>query len=261
MKNKKIYITTIVFILSLMSLWSSNLPFTKSIEGTISDTSTKFIVPLTNFFSSISNPITNYQKIDKIKIKNVALKSKIAELEVHNIELQEKISLLESFTKIDSSQFKNKAIISANVIIADIMLNRKILQLNQGAKNEVAIGMVVVGQSGALVGIITSLYENYSYVTLINDNKSSVPVFLQSAKKAGALQGGNDSLNIGFISADYTVKPGDNIITSSLGNTLPSGIPVGRVYEVNKNELFLTIVVEPFEDLNNLTSVNIIKDS
>ena len=202
MKNKKIYIIAIIFILSLVSLWSSNLSFTKSIEGTISDNSTKFIAPLSNLFSSVSNPIINYQKIDKIKIRNIELISKIAELEVNNIQLQEKISLLESFTKINSSQFQSKAIIPANVIIEDLMLNRKMLQLNQGAKNEVALGMVVLGQSGALVGIITSLYENYSYVTLINDTKSSIPVFLQLAKQAGALNGNNDYLNIDFISTD-----------------------------------------------------------
>lgn len=261
MKNKKIFIIAAIFILSLASLWSSNLSFTKSFEGSISDKSTNFIKPLTDFFYSITDPITSYNKIDDIKAGNIELRSKIAELEVSNIQLQEKISLLESFTNINSSQFESKSIVTANVIIKDLMFNRKILQLDRGSKNDVTTGMVVVGQSGALVGIITSLYEDYSYVTLINDAKSSVPIFLQSTQQTGALQGNNGPINIDFISADNSIKTGESIITSSLGNIIPAGIPVGRIYEIDDaSELFLTITVEPFEDLNNITIVNIIKD-
>ena len=64
-----------------------------------------------------------------------------------------------------------------------------------------------------------------------------------------------------YVDALENITVGDNVLTSSLGNIVPAGISIGRVYQVKKtNELFLTIKIESFEKIKNINKVNVIKD-
>ena len=161
MNNKNLYLVIAIFFLSLFFLWSSNNTLFKNIEGRIASKSIKLIEPIDNFSSKIINMIYDYDSVEKLKERNIALSQKNTNLEVVNIQLQEKISLLESFSKINTETFATKEIIAANVIFKDPALGRNIIQVNRGNKHEIETGLAVVGLSGSLIGIISEVYDDF----------------------------------------------------------------------------------------------------
>jgi len=261
MNNKNLYLIIVTFLIAFFFLLSSNNPFFTKLEGEINTQSTKVIGPINNFFTKTINVFYDYDSVDKLKKRNLQLSSQNTELEVLNIALQEKISLLESFSKINTDTFATKEIIAADISLKDPALGRSIIQLNRGNKDGIESDLVVVSQSGSLIGIINDVYEDYSNVILIDDITSTIPVFLQTSKISGALISDGDNIFMDYVDALENITVGDNVLTSSLGNVVPAGIPIGRVYQVNKtNELFLTIKIESFEKIKNINKVNVIKD-
>jgi rod shape-determining protein MreC len=261
MNNKNLYLVIGTFFIAFLFLLSSNNSFFTKLEGEINTQSAKIITPVNNFFSKTINIFYDYDSVEKLKKRNLQLNNKNTELEVTNIALQEKISLLESYSKINTDTFAAREIIAANVTFKDPALGRSIIQLNRGLKNGIESGLIVVSQSGSLIGIIDDVYENYSNVIVINDINSVVPVFLQTSKISGALISDGNNIFIDYVDILSNITIGDNVLTSSLGNIVPAGIPIGRIYEVNKSDdLFLTIKIEPFENINNINKVNILKD-
>ncbi len=261
MNNKNLYLVSATFLIALIFLLSSNNSFSTKLEGEINTQSTRIISPINNFFTKTINIFYDYDSVDKLKKRNLELRNKNSELEISNIALQEKISLLESFSKINTEAFGEKEIIAANVIFQDPAIGRSIIQVNRGLKDGIQSNLVVVSQSGSLIGVIDDVYENYANVILINDINSVIPVFLQISKISGALISDGSNIFIDYIDASANITIGDNVLTSSLGSIVPAGIPIGRIYEINKaDELFLTIKIETFEKINNINIVNILKD-
>lgn len=261
MNNKNLYLVITTFFIAFIFLLFSNNSFFTKLEGEINTQSTKLINPVNNFFTNTINIFYDYDSVEKLKKRNLQLSNKNTELEVTNIALQEKISLLESYSKINTDTFETREIIAANVTFKDPALGRSIIQLNIGVKNGIESGLVVVSQSGSLIGIIDDVYKDYSNVIVINDINSVVPVFLQTSKISGALISDGNNIFIDYVDILSNINIGDNVLTSSLGNIVPAGIPIGRIYEVDKsNDLFLTIKIEPFENINNITKVNVLKD-
>ena len=261
MNNKNLYLSIATFIVAFLFLLSSNSSFFTKLEGEINTASIKVIKPINDFFTKTINIFYDYDSVEKLKKRNLQLGNQVAQLEVENIALQEKISLLESFSKINTDAFRTKEIIAANVVLKDPAPGRNIIQLNRGIKDGIESGLVVVSQSGSLIGIINDVYEDYANAIIINDSNSSVPVFLQNNNISGALVSDGINIFIDYVDILSNITIGDNVLTSSLGNIVPAGIPIGRIYEVNKSdELFLTIKIEPFENINDINKVNILRD-
>ncbi len=261
MNNKNLYLVIVTFFIAFFFLLSSNNSLFTKLEGEINTQSTKVIAPINNFITKTINVFYDYDSVEKLKKRNLQLSSKNTELEVLNITLQEKISLLESFSKINTDTFSTKEIIAADISLKDPALGRSIIQLNRGSKDGIESELVVVSQSGSLIGVIDDVYEDYSNVILIDDITSTIPVFLQTSKISGALISDGDNIFMEYVDTLANVTVGDNVLTSSLGNVVPAGIPIGRVYQVKKtDELFLTIKIESFEKIKNINKVNVIKD-
>ncbi len=62
---------------------------------------------------------------------------------------------------------------------------------------------------------------------------------------------------MGQVTSDNKIKKGDLIQTSGLGGVIPSGLFVGKVASVAKDDYGLTkkIYIEPAADLGNITTV------
>lgn len=124
--------------------------------------------------------------------------------------------------------------------------------LNKGSLDGVKINQTVIDAKG-LIGQITSLTPSSSRVQLITDPDIQVPVRIQRTGQRGILNGlGHNQLSLMFIPTSSSIKEGDLIETSGLGNIFPEGHPVAIVTKVNllKGEPYYEIFARPMADLN-----------
>ena len=123
--------------------------------------------------------------------------------------------------------------------------------INTGSNDGVAVGMPVVTGGAVLVGRAAEVGPRMTKVQLLTDHGSSVGGTLQDSRATGLVVGQPDgTLRMMYISQDDEVVVGDLVLTSGLGGTLPSGLVIGQVAEVEQSDsaLFQEAVVRPALD-------------
>ncbi|HXI99821.1 MAG TPA: rod shape-determining protein MreC [Micropepsaceae bacterium] len=107
----------------------------------------------------------------------------------------------------------------------------KSLVLNVGAEQQVKKGQAVVDERG-LLGRIYVTGEKTSWVILLTDLNSRVPVVIEPYHRRAILTGDNTpapqlELDVG----DGPVKPGDRVVSTGDGGLLPPDLPIGTVMQ------------------------------
>lgn len=123
-----------------------------------------------------------------------------------------------------------------------------------GGSDKVKKGQVVLSDRG-VVGRVDKLGNMYSKILLITDINSRIPVMVEKNRVRGILAGDNTSWpKMVFIPLDAEINVGDRIVTSGVAGVFPSGLPVGRIASVEKNQ----VIVKPYSNLDNLEYVRIV---
>lgn len=236
-----------------------------------------------NFFYTISAPI---QKVfwgagDRVSdffgafIRVNNLKKERNELTLKNQELLTQAALLEKLKEenkvlreaLGIELQKEFKLIISQTIEKDV--SQDFILIDKGSKEGVSKGMPVITQQKVLVGRIVEVYENFSKVMLISNEKSSFDAKIQrgdysppaargaSAKAeeggggvgvpaeggapkdiSGVIKGeGNFKILFDLIPREEEIFPGDTVITSSLAGIFPEGLLVGEVKEVEKSDV------------------------
>ena len=112
----------------------------------------------------------------------------------------------------------------------------KTMILNAGTEHGVRKGQAVADDRG-LIGRIYLTGERTSWVILLTDLSSRVPVMIESSQRRAILAGDNTptpALDLdlaGGTPTPDTAKPGDRVLSTGDGGLLPAGVPVGVVIE------------------------------
>jgi rod shape-determining protein MreC len=106
----------------------------------------------------------------------------------------------------------------------------------------------------------------YSSVRLISDPTQHIPVKNSRNGIRGITKGlaSNDSgMVLKYIPLQSDIKLGDIFMTSGIGNYYPSGYAVGRVRSIDENQdpSFMTLYLEPTQNMNRLELVLIVKEN
>ncbi len=117
----------------------------------------------------------------------------------------------------------------------------------------IAKGMVAV-DAGGLVGRVTEVGSRSARVMLITDMSSRVPVMLE-ASHANAIAAGTNAAAPRLMDYPEDVRPeeGERVVTSSVANAFPAGLPVGTVHFLSPN----LPVVEPYAALDHVSIVRV----
>lgn len=139
---------------------------------------------------------------------------------------------------------------------------RQFITLGRGSRDGLKNGMVVV-QQGALIGTLQDVGPNTSKVFLMIDPNFRVAALDQDApnRPTGIIHGQIGSgLIMDKIAQNETVKPGDTVVTSGLGNDIEKGLIIGRVQTVSKqdNGVFQTAQVTTDIQFSRLEIVYVI---
>ncbi len=194
------------------------------------------------------------KELERLIIENIQLR----ELEAENRALRE----LLHFTQENPIFDYTTARVTARVIGFDPSGFTRFILINAGQKDGIAPGMAVVTERG-LVGRVVKVYKNTSKVLLITDPSSSVSAYLQGSQATGLVEGTPDgSLVMRYIPLEAQVSVGEVALTSGLGGTLPKGLVIGQVIEIEKKdyEPFQEVRLKPSVDFDRLELVLVLKE-
>jgi rod shape-determining protein MreC len=166
------------------------------------------------------------KEADELHRENVELKVKIRTLDDIVLE-NNRLRKLLHLTERTSVKF-----VTCEVKSSDPSFVYKNLQLNHGSKSGLQPGMGAVVEEG-VVGIVMRVAQNYSDVLLLVDPNSNLDVIVARNRRRGVLQGGmSDSMQFKYLERGSSILVGDEIVTSGLTGSFPSGILVGKVTNI-----------------------------
>jgi len=132
-------------------------------------------------------------------------------------------------------------------------------QIGKGYSHGVERNAAVIGFEG-IVGKVLKSGRNTALIQTLKNYNSAISVKDTKNKAEGILRW-NKKFFVEGIPQYVDLKKGDTLVTSGKGSVFPKGLPVGVVNDVKKklNEYSLEVEIEPFEDLDRLDVVFIIK--
>ena len=191
--------------------------------------------------------------------KIVRLEEKIYDLEAEKLENQRLMTLLQY----KEEKAENYELVMGRVIARNHANWYEMLILDQGSKQGIESGMIVVNHDG-LIGRIISVTPNTAEVLLILDRQGAVGArIFETRYTPGVAVGTSNSqyLKMIHLPHDLPIEPNQTVVTSGLGGIYPSGIRIGKVIEVllEPGGLMKTATLKPFVDFSRLEEVFIIK--
>jgi rod shape-determining protein MreC len=158
-------------------------------------------------------------------------------------------------------QFKTEhsvELIGVEVIAFDPSIWRRFVVINAGQDKGIKKGAYAIDERGYLIGKISTVKNNYSYLMLIDDPDFSLTVSI-GEKALGMLKGALNTVTIFYIEEEDSIKPKDKVWTKIANAGFP--IYIGEIRKIHKdpNSLFLDINVTLFSEEPLLHKIFIIK--
>ncbi len=164
-----------------------------------------------------------YEENERLREENQAL------LEWQQLakQLQEENASLRSIAKYPVSE--NNHLITGKVTATEGGPYTKAVLINIGAVDEVKQHQPVVNEKG-LVGRVITVHDTTSWVLLLQDINSRIPVRNERTGERAILVGGKGSgLRLRFLQEEHAFDVGDRLVSAGDGDVLPSDLPVGEV--------------------------------
>ena len=256
----------IAVLLSVMTYFSANSSVFNNIVGTIA---TPFRTVGTLITNQVDEWLQYFTDFDALKKENEQLKKELALLEnairqaefdsEENARLRELLKLRE--------QRRDLTFESALIIERDISSWSSVFTIHKGTMHDVCVGDCVIDSTGNLVGLVTEAGLNWASVRTILDSESGIGARVFRSGTDAVAMGDFSLMSSGLLSLSYLtatsdVMSGDLIVTSGLGDYLPSQLVIGYVEELRMNDDGLSrfAVVRPEMELEDLTQVFVVTD-
>jgi len=131
----------------------------------------------------------------------------------------------------------------AKVIMRDPENWWRTVQIDLGTRDGLRENLPVVTSSG-LVGRISSVSFTRSQVVLIGDRNCRVSALVENpARDMGVIVAGGtldtSLVDLTYLASSANLKPGQNVVTSGVGEIFPKGIPIGQVVDARAVEFGL----------------------
>ncbi len=191
---------------------------------------------------------------------NRQLRQQIEELRAEIAGLREQQALsqdLQELLKVQQDRPGDK-LLAARVISKDPSNLKERIAIDRGRNDGIGDGMVVMSASGSLVGVISSVLDDFSWVTLITDPNSSVNAMVMESRTQGVVSGTlHAGLRMELLPQEADVQPGSTVATSGLGGNFPNALLIGEVASVqgSPQDIFKKAEVKPAANLARLENV------
>jgi len=194
----------------------------------------------------------NYDLQEKLK-RNAIDISRFKSLEEENGLLKKELNFIE--------ESKLKFVFAKIVTGVSDPLTRSVI-INRGKVDGLEKGLAVVADQGILIGKVSEVYDEFSKVVLLNDNKSRVAATVQNLDHTVGLVEGQYGLSFAMtnIPQNQNIKIGDFVVTSGLEGKIPKNLLIAKVEDVKEveSEIFKTAILSPIVSLDNLSYIEVI---
>ncbi|MBU7455075.1 rod shape-determining protein MreC [Leuconostoc fallax] len=269
--SRSVVVAMVVFLVVVGLITGSNWfakrtntpPFLQRFSNDLAGGASRILAAPTNAIGRSANSIGNLLSTFE---ENKKLKSEVDQFAQDKVRLQ----TVEEENKSLKQQLKLKATLTDYQTVSAVTISRSPttwqsqLVIDKGTNSGLKKGMPVLAGSG-IIGRISEVNTTNAKVALISDTSDSANRFAITVKgDDGDVNGIVTSFNreknqliMGQVTSDNKIKKGDLIQTSGLGGVIPSGLFVGKVASVAKDDYGLTkkIYIEPAADLGNITTV------
>jgi rod shape-determining protein MreC len=112
----------------------------------------------------------------------------------------------------------------------------KTIKLDLGSRDGVVPNCAVLTSEG-LVGRVSTVSYTQSQVVLLGDPDCRVAVMIEESREQGVIAPSTSNpldytiVEMGFISRNAKLSPGQRIATSGIGGVFPKGVPVGQIVD------------------------------
>lgn len=213
-----------------------------------------------NFLSggiySIKSSITDYFDLRK---QNELLTEENAKLRFQ----LENTAMINSAKEIDTTLLdSNFTFVTARVINNSYGRTKNNLTLNKGVRDSISIDMGVLSPQG-VIGIINSVSNNYATVQSVLNTNSQIVAKFKKSDHFGTLVWDTQDPNLVQLTEIPRLAPvalGDTIVTDGKSTIFPEGIPIGAVYNFDRDEGndYYAINVRLFTDMTSVKHAYVI---
>lgn len=259
-KNLKALIITLI-ILCVMGVFSmgENSVVTTAING--------FTKGLFQVSASATTSVDN-KSYDELKAENEKLKAENKQLREQLSNYYDVKSENNRLRKYYDLKEKNPSykIAPASVIKRDANDDFYSFTLDIGSNQGVSVNAPVITENG-LVGWVCNVDATTCKVKTILSPDTKASAVDKQTGDSGIISGNATLCKDGFTSLNKLtennkIKSGDMIVTSGTGGVYPPNLLVGKVVEVKFNAYDTSryAVIEPYEDIANITAAAVITD-
>lgn len=204
----------------------------------------------------------SYIALQEVELENKALRQEVIQLQKEIGQYREALIANARFKKLLGIKEKVGAkVITANVVGVDLAPWLATITVDQGRKDGIKAGMVVMSGAG-VVGQTIETSLHFSKVLLLSDYNSAVASLIQRNRARGIIKGaGKGRCYLAYVEKVVDVEVGDRIITSGTDRIFPKGLLIGKVSSVaggSISDLFQKITVTPAVDLRRVEEVVIL---
>lgn len=228
-------------------------------------------------FRAVSTAITNWSedrydrafRYEQLEKENEELRRRLAELEEAARVGQEAIREVEQLRDLLglSNERPELTYVDATVTQRSSGNWGSDLTLNKGTRSGVSVNDCVVDQYGNVVGVVTEVGLNWSFVTTILDPKSELGGRIARIDDNVILEGDfalmqEGRIKLSYLPVDSKLIAGDQVTTSGIGELLPADLLIGTILTLHTEPDGVSryAIVEPSADIENVRYVYIVTD-
>jgi len=204
---------------------------------------------------------SGYVGLRNLRAENEELKRQLAAAEIASQEqraLADRARGLEKMLELrDRVDLRTTA---AEIIGAAAMPDFRTLTIDKGTRDGLGPDMAVIAPAG-VVGRLVTPSARSAKVQLLIDRNAAAGAIVERTRAQGVVVGGggNERLQMQYVSEASDVAVGDVVVTSGIDGIYPKGFIIGRVETVEKNgPAFKRIVVKPAVDFSQLEEVLVV---
>lgn len=154
--------------------------------------------------------------------------------------------------------------VPVSVIRRDVSSDFYSFTVDRGSNEDISVNDPVVSENG-LVGYVKEVSATYCIVTTILSPDLSAGAKDVISKDTGVITGDaeysdKNLVTMKKLAENNKIKVGDQISTTGIGGMFPENVSVGTVKELKYDDFDTSLyaVIEPYEDIQNVTDVVIV---
>lgn len=255
---------------ALMMAFSSN-PGVREIQNGVSFALRPIQGAVHDVAAGIASLVGAISEIDRLRVDNATLLAEVERLRVENVlseEIRRENELLTGLLQLRAGL--DYQTVAATVIARESSEFRRLVVLDRGINDGIAVGDVAIAAGGALAGRVTEVGPDSAKVVLLTDGEFTVIGQLTTTAATGEVVGqlGAGVLVMRQIDSSEQVTIGDEVVTAGIElgggvrSPYPKGLLLGQVIDVRRdaNDVVQTAYLQPAADLDKLEFVLVITD-